>query len=279
MIRSAVNLRSNINAFSELKLLLTRHRVLTYELARREIMDRHAGQFFGWFWSFVHPLVLITIYVFLFNFVYVTKVGNSIPRPSDMTTYILSGIIPWLTFSESMSKAATVIVINANLVKQVIFPVEVLPVKGVFASLFTQLILVSLMIIYTLIKYHTLSLMYLLLPLVIIWQVLAMIGASYALSSVGVYLRDTKDLVQVFVTLGMWFVPILYQPEAIPAMIRPLLYVNPFAHLVWCYQDILYFGRFEHPISWVVFIVLCPVTFLLGYRLFRKLKLMFGNVL
>ena len=102
---------------------------------------------------------------------------------------------------------------------------------------------------------------------------------TYILAAVGTYIRDTKDFVQVFITLGLWFVPILYLPAAIPAAVRPILNLNPFAHMVWCYQDALYFGRFDHPVSWIVFPLLCMVVFLYGYRLFRKIKVMFGNVL
>ena len=279
MLRSALNIRSNSQAFAELLLLLTRHKLLTFELARREIMDRYAGQFFGIFWTFVHPLVVILVYVFLFSTVFTTKVGGSIQMPLDMTSYILAGIIPWLAFSESMSKGSTAITNNANLVKQVIFPIEVLPVKGVIATLFTEIIFLSMQTVYTLIKYQGLSPMYLLLPLALTLQVLAMIGVSYILSAVGAYLRDTKDFIQVFLAIGFWFVPILYLPQAIPASIRPLLLVNPFSHLIWCFQDILYFGRFEHPWSWLIYAVLSLIVFLYGYRLFRKLKVMFGDVL
>ena len=121
--------------------------------------------------------------------------------------------------------------------------------------------------------------MVLLLPLLIIIQTLAMIGASYILSAVGAYLRDIKDFVQVFLTLGLWFVPILYIPEAIPESVRPILSLNPFSHLIWCFQDVLYFGRFEHPASWMIMTLLSAIIFLFGYRLFRKLKQMFGDVL
>ena len=279
MLKSVLHPRQNFQAFSELVALLTRHRLLTFEMARREITDRYAGQFFGLFWTFVHPLILILVYVFLFNFVFAAKIGSSMAMPLDMTTYILAGIIPWLTFSDAMGKASTVIVSNANLVKQVIFPIEVLPVKGVLATLFTELILLGLLTIYTLIKFHSLWITYLLLPVILFFQSIAMVGISYLLCSLGTYIRDTKDVVQVFLTLGMWFVPILYLPEAIPQAVRPFLYVNPFTYMIFCYQDILYFGRLEHPIAWVVFPLLSLVVFLFGYRLFRKLKTMFGNVL
>jgi lipopolysaccharide transport system permease protein len=279
MFKSALSPRSNLQSFSELLSLLTKHRLLTFEMARREITDRYAGQLFGIFWTFVHPLIVILVYVFIFNFVFISKVGGTSALPLDMTAYILAGLIPWLAFQDAMNKASTVITNNANLVKQVIFPIEVLPVKGVLATLFTELVFLVLLFIYTLITVRSLWLTYLLLPVILFFQVLAMTGVSYILCSIGTYIRDTKDFVQVFVTLGMWFVPILYLPEAIPPAIRPILYLNPFTHMIFCYQDVLYFGRFQHPWSWLIFPLLSLVTFQYGYRLFRKFKTMFGNVL
>ena len=196
-----------------------------------------------------------------------------------MTAYILAGLIPWLTFSDAMGKASTMIISHANLVKQVIFPIEVLPVKGVLASLFTQLIFLGLLALYALFTQQSLWITYLLLPILLFFQMLAMIGVSYILGAIGTYIRDTKDFVQVFLSLGMWFVPILYLPQAIPESVRVLLYLNPFTYMIWCFQDILYFGRIEHPWAWIVFPLLSLVVFLYGYRLFRKLKSMFGNVL
>ena len=83
-------------------MLLTRYKVLTFEMARREITDRYTGQLFGIFWTFVHPLILILVYVFLFNFVFVSKIGGTQALPLDMTSYILAGLIPWLAFSDAL---------------------------------------------------------------------------------------------------------------------------------------------------------------------------------
>jgi lipopolysaccharide transport system permease protein len=278
-VYSALSPKPYLQAFRELVLLLTRHRQLTLEMAKREIYDRYAGQFFGAFWAIGHPLVMILVFVFIFGFVFKVKLGGTAEMPLDYTTYLLAGLIPWLGFIESMSKAGTVIVSSSNLVKQVVFPIEVLPVKGVIASLATQCILTGILVVYVLVSQHCLLWTYALIPLLVFLQALAMIGVSYILSAVGVYFRDIKDFVQVFSTVGVYLMPIFYLPDSVPRAFRPVLYANPFSYLIWCYQDALYFGRFVHWEAWLVFGAMSIVVFVTGYRLFRKLKLMFGNVL
>jgi lipopolysaccharide transport system permease protein len=275
----ALNPKANLKAFNELIVLLIRHRRLTLELAKREIGERYSGQFFGTFWAVGHPLALILIYVFIFGFVFQTRVGGTLNMPLNYTSYMLAGLIPWLAFQESMMKAGTVIIANSNLVKQVIFPIEVLPVKGVGATLATQVVFLALLTVYNLLTYHKLLWTFILLPFVFLVQALAMIGVSYLLAAVGAYFRDVKDFVQVFCSVAFFILPILYLPESVPRAVRVVLYINPFSYMVWCYQDILYFGRFQHPWSWLVFLGMSVFSSVFGYRVFRKLKLMFGNVL
>lgn len=276
---SRLNPVSHFLAFRELLSLLTRHRQLTIEMARREISERYSGQMFGAFWAIGHPLIQMAVYVFIFAFVFKMKIGGTLEMPLDYTTYLLSGLIPWICFQDTLSKGTGVIVANSNLVKQVVFPIEILPVKGVIASLVNMMVSLTILIIYVLVTHHTLPITYLLLPVLIVLQTLGMIGTSYFLSSIGTYFRDLKDFVQVFCITGMYIMPIFYLPSQVPSLFKPFLYLNPFSYLVWCYQDILYFGRIQHWWVWAVFFTLCLGSFYLGYRIFGKLKTMFGNVL
>jgi|MudIll2142460700_1097286.scaffolds.fasta_scaffold22110_2 lipopolysaccharide transport system permease protein len=278
-MNSLFHLRSHFQAFNEIILLLTRYRHLTWEMTKREISDRYVGQFFGLFWAIGHPLILMGVYVFIFAIVFKVRIGGSRELPLDYTTYLLSGLIPWMAFQESMAKSAMVIVGSANLVKQVVFPIEILPVKGVIASFVTQLISTMILVIYVFFQHGTLLVTYSLLPVLFFFQLLAMIGVSYIFSSIGPYFRDLKDFIQVFTVIGVFLMPIFYLPAQVPALFRPLLYLNPFSYLVWCYQDVCYFGRFEHPWAWFVFMTGSLGIFYAGYRIFRKLKTMFGNVL
>jgi lipopolysaccharide transport system permease protein len=266
-------------AFRELITLLTKHRELTWEMTKREIGERYAGQMLGLFWTVGHPLVMMGVFVFIFAIVFKLKAGGTYELPLDYTTYLLSGLIPWITFQESMNKATTAIVGNANLVKQVVFPLEILPIKGVLASLVTQAVSIMVLIGYVSFKHGLPPWTYVLLPVLLMFQCMAMVGVSYILSSVGVYFRDLKDFVQVFCLMGMYLMPVFYLPEMVPKIFRPVLYINPFSYMIWCYQDVFFFGRFEHPWAWAVFIFSSVFLFYGGYRIFLKLKIMFGNVL
>jgi lipopolysaccharide transport system permease protein len=279
MIKRLFNIREYLFAFKEVMILLTKHRQLTLAMTKREIGERYAGQVLGVIWAIGHPIILIGVYLFIFAFVFKARVGGTVDLPFNYTVYILSGLIPWMSFQESMSKGSTVIIGNANLVKQVVFPIEVLPVKGVLASLLTQFVASLVLILYVLIRYHHLFLTYLLWPFIVFFQVLAMIGISYILSAVGCYFRDIKDFVQVFSIIGIYMMPVVYLPMWVPSGFRPILYLNPFSYMIWCYQDALYYGRFEHWWAWPVYIVGSLAIFCIGYKVFKRSKIYFGNVL
>jgi lipopolysaccharide transport system permease protein len=279
LIRDFLNPRIHLIAIRELLTLMTRHRQLSLEMARREISDRYSGQIFGAFWAIGHPLFMMLIFVFIFAYVFKIKMGGTYELPRDFTTYLLSGLIPWMCFQESMAKGVTVIQAHANLVKQVVFPVEILPVKGVLASMVTMIIMLGILVVYVLAVDHSIPFTYVLLPLLLLLQFLGTVGVCFILASVGAYFRDLKDLVQVFSFAGLYMIPIFYLPVQVPHVLRPLLYANPFSYMVWCYQDAVYFGRFEHWWAWPVFAASSLGAFYVGYRTFRKLKIMFGNVL
>ena len=103
---------------------------LTWALAKREITDRYAGQMLGMLWTVGNPLLLMGVYLFIFGVVFRVRIGGTIDLPMGYTTYILSGLIPWFAVSESLNKGCSIITGNSNLVKQVVFPLEILPIKA-----------------------------------------------------------------------------------------------------------------------------------------------------
>jgi lipopolysaccharide transport system permease protein len=259
--------------------LVFRYRHLIFALARREVSDRYAGQMFGILWAVGHPLLLMGVYLFVFGFVFQTRIGGTADMPLNYTVYLLAGTVPWLTIAEMLNKAPVAVTANAALVKQVVFPVEVLPIKSVLSAVPTQIVSSAVLLIYILAVYHRAPITFALLPVVLLLQLIWLTGLSLMLSAVGAYIRDLKDIVQLATLISIYLLPVFYLPSMVPPLFRPLLYLNPFTYLVWCYQDACYFGRIQHPWAWVITAVASAATFAAGWSVFRRLKPMFGNVL
>jgi len=260
--------------------LISRRR-LVWQMAKREVRDRYAGQALGTLWAVAHPIFLMGLYLFLFTFVFPSRMPFG-GGQGGAVTYILAGLIPWLTVADAMSRGSGVVVNEAGLVKQVVFPVEILPIKSVLAAGLPQGIATLVLLLYMAAVDRHVPLLAALLPLLFLLQLMMMAGLVYVLSSVGAYVRDLREIVQVFVSAGVFLAPILYSEQAIERTLpgfAALLALNPFSHLVWCYQDALYYGSIVHPFSWLLMLVLSPAVLFLGHRIFRKLKLMFGEVL
>ncbi len=240
---SLLSINAQVTASFELASLLVRHRQLTWEMTKREITDRYAGQMLGAIWVIGLPLLLMGLYVFIFTYVFPARVEASLQMPRSLTVYILCGLVPWLTFAEAMNKGTGVIVEHAGLVKQVVFPIEILPVKSVLASFATQLVASTVLLLYMAVEGGGYPWTLIMLPMLFFFQLMAMAGVCFALSSVGVFVRDLREVVQVFTTAGLFLAPILYQPEMVERIWPPFKVV-----LTWndpdgtprSYEQVLY---------------------------------------
>jgi lipopolysaccharide transport system permease protein len=259
--------------------LLRRHHRLAIAMARRELTSRYAGQALGSFWVIGHPLFQMMIFVFLFAVVFKVKIAGSNEMPRDYTVYILSGLVPWLAIVPVLTAGTTSILGNTALVKQFSFEVEILPVKDVMIAMVFWAIGLVIIASYTIIEYFALPWTYLLLPYLFIIHIATMVGCAWLLSSIAVFFRDLKDIVSVLVNMGVYALPVVYLPQWVPGIFKPFVYGNPFSSIIWMYQDVLYFGRIDHPFAWGVGTAFAFLTFSGGHRVFQRLRPMFGAAL
>ena len=259
--------------------MLIRQRRLIVEMTRRELNDQYAGQLLGYLWSILHPIIFISVYIFIFGVVFSAKIGGTYDMPLDYTTYILSGLVPWLAFQSSLAKTSIALTSNSSLVKQVVFPLEVLPIKMVFSTCYTQFVSVVVLFFYVSLKYGLPMPSYFLLPVLMVFQFFATLGVGFILAATTPFFRDVKDVISVYAVIGIYLVPVVYLPQWMPSIFKSLIYANPVSYMIWCYQDVLYFGRMVHPISWVIFSIGSLLLFSLGLRYFQKVKYYVGNVL
>jgi homopolymeric O-antigen transport system permease protein len=210
-------------------------RDLISQLVRREIAGRYRGSHLGIFWSLINPLIMLTVYTLVFGVIFngrFTHTGTE--SPFDYALGLFCGINLFNFFAEVMQRSPALILNNPNLVKKVVFPLEVLPVVAVLAALFhlaiaTIPLVVGLFLVHGSIPWGVLLLIPIAVPLV-----LATLGASWFLSSVGVFVRDLQAAVGPALTILMFLSCIFYPMSAVPEALRSVIVLNPMADLVEC---------------------------------------------
>lgn len=256
-------------------------RRLLIALARRDISDEHVSQGSAAAWSIVQPAVMIVVYFVVFTFVFPTRVAAPPSSSTDAVVYLLAGIIPWITLSHAMSRALVSVVGNASIVKQMVFPLEFLPLKALAGPALSGGVLLAILVGYSLYITRGASLpAYLIgLPVLIAMTLAFMAGLALMLACIQVFVRDCREIVNIFLTAGLFVHPILYLPSAVPAVVKPILYASPLTYLLFCWQDVLFYCTLERPIAWLVAFAFAATFLIIGSRLFLVSRPHFGDFL
>jgi homopolymeric O-antigen transport system permease protein len=272
-----VNPTANVQALRTLVRSVVQYRELLWEMTRRDLVERQAGLAFAAFWVIGQPLLMMLVYVFVFSFVFNMRLGIDSGR-LDYTAFLLAGLVPWLAFQEAIGRAPTCITESKSLIKQIVFPVEILPLKLVLSTLVPLGVGLVFPLVLTVLAGTAKPLLWLLLPIPVLSYLLLTIGLTYLISAAGVFIRDIRNIVQLVLMIGLFAHPILYVPGMLPRWAETAFELSPFTHVIWIYRDAV-LGNFTHPASWLV-APLIGISFLvIGYRMFRSLRHMFGDAL
>lgn len=258
--------------------ILWNHRSLLWELTKRNLKDKYHGQIFGFFWFFFQPIVFLSIYTFIFGFVFSTRQTQGFTLGGSFVQ-ILSGLIPWLTFIDVMGKSSNALRSNAPLIKQVIFPIEILPFVFLTVSLLQQLVLYVLFFAILLISRHEFHLNIMLFPFFVIVQIFALSGIAMIFSVLSIFVRDLTEIIQVFSSIMIYATPIFYNPDLLPRIFKEIVVLNPFSQPVFCFQQAFASSYQLHPLSLLIFLGGAFILFVLGVNFFKKIKPILGNFL
>jgi lipopolysaccharide transport system permease protein len=270
-----------LSSVTQLVESLVLNRALLFALAKRDISDEYVEHGFSRWWPVVHPLVLMCIYLFIFTYVFPARLESAGIFQADSVIYLMAGIIPWITLSQIMGKATMSIVGNSVIVKQMSFPLEHLAIKTMSGPLSFGLVSLLALVVYALYKtgFECLVTYALGIPILLILTGLFATGVALLFASIQVFFRDFREFVNIFVTAGLFIHPILYFPGMIPEKIQPLLLLSPFTYLLYCWQDVLFFGAPLHVEAWFVAPALAVGLLVLGSRVFMVSKPHFGDFL
>lgn len=251
---------------------------LILSLAKRELAARYKGSVLGILWAVLTPIVMITIFTFIFAGIFKARFGSSSSR-WDYALYLFCGLLPWNAFQEAVQQSANTIVSHANLVKRVVFPLETLPVSQSLAAVANQLFGTSALIVAILIINRELHATIVFLPVLLVPQLLAMLGGAWLLASLGVFIRDIVQGIALFLTAWLYLTPIIYPESLVPDEYRAVVNLNPFTGLIRCYRRIILEGSAPDWKGLAYFTIFGLLSFLFGYWWFARTRKNFADVI
>lgn len=257
---------------------LIERRTLIFQLVRRDFEQRYVGSAAGWLWGVVHPLVLLWSWYFVFKICAGLKLAPG-ALTSNYWMYIFCGMLPWLLFQDTVTRSASALIEQSNLITKTVFPAEVVPVSIFLSSLIHHLIALALAIVCAVIFEKELSPMIVFLPLYMVLVGFLGVGVGWIASSLHVYLRDTAQVVTVVMTLWFWMTPIMINEESIPKRFHAVIALNPMSSIVRAYRERLLSPSWPHWHEIAILTAYCAGVFIAGGLFFRHLKRGFADVL
>ncbi len=265
-----------IRLFNKLKDLY-KYRVLIQSLVSRELKARYRGTVLGFLWSFINPMLLLVIYTVVFGFIIPARWPELQNSPSLYALFLFCGILPWqMWFAPSILESANVLMIQGNLIKKMLFPTEILPIVVVTSNFVHFLLGLPILLIFIPILGKSYTPFLLFLPLVILVQFVFTLGLSLLVSSLTVHFRDIKDILANVLTFWFFASPIIY-PVTFKhiqdhALIKFFMDLNPMTHIMWNYQNCVFFGEMIRWKRLGVTFLFSLLLLLLGYWIFDKLR-------
>ncbi|MBG9389783.1 ABC transporter permease [Caenimonas aquaedulcis] len=258
-------------------LFLARHRYLVAQLVRRDIMSRYQGSVLGIGWSLLSPLLILAAYTFVFRSVFKARWPGGSDSTSEFVLQLFAGLLIFNLFADLLGRAPRVVLDQPNLVKRVVFPLEVLSWVAVGAAMF-QAVLALAILLGAAVGFGThLTAWILAAPLVLASMVPFLLGTAWLLSSVGVFLRDITHAIGPAVSMLLFASPVLYPVQALPPFFARILWLNPLTVPIESLRRIVLHGTAPDWQALGAYTAIGLVFAFLAYRLFERLRPAFAD--
>ena len=252
---------------------------LIRSLVVREVIGRYRGSAMGLLWSFFNPILMLAVYTYVFSVVFQARWGEGSGSKTEFALVLFSGLMVFNLLAECCNRAPALIVGNTGYVKKVVFPLEILPVVSLGAALFHLLVSFVVWLLFYVAFIGMPSPTILLMPLAIAPLILLVLGASWILASLGVYLRDVGQVVAVITLVLMYLSPIFYPVSAMPDFYRFVMKLSPLTFAIEQARDVMMWGRAIDWQSWSRAMAISILIALMGFAWFQKTRRGFADVL
>ncbi len=253
-----------------------RFRELLLVFTKKELKVKYKNSALGFLWSFINPLILAVVYTFVFSVVFPTTIKDH-PFP----LYLIIGLLPWNFFTIAIAMCTGSIIGNANLIKKVAFPKELIPLSIVLSNLVNFLLeMVVILIILVFLGYNFLPYIPIFI-LTIFLQVIAITGFGFIFAALTVYFRDMEQLITLILLVWFFATPVVYQLGDIASKSNAaatfLKIANPMTSIMLLYRESLLYLTWPS-LNLLAYAIGGSFTFLfIGHRIFQKLSPSFAK--
>ncbi len=255
------------------------YRSLTWEMTRREVLGRYRGASFGLLWSLISPFLMLTIYTLAFGYVLKARWPGTTGNMADFAMLLFIGLIVHGFFAECLTRSSNLIIGNANLVKRIVFPLQILPWSMVFSALFHAIANASVFLVVNLIIRGELHFTMLLLPVILLPLAIGLLGLGWMLSALTVFLRDINQITGVLATAALFLSSAIVPVQTLPESYQFVFKLNPLTFIIDQAREVAYWGRLPDWSGLTLFTVGAVAFAYLGYAIFQKTRRGFADVL
>lgn len=259
--------------------LAWQHRQLLLEMSRREVARRYRGSVLGAVWLLLAPLLMLTVYAFVFGVVFQVRWGGVGDSKTMFAAVLFCGVSVFGLFADVLNRSPVLILDNVNYVKKVVFPLEILSYVAVLAATLHFFFSLAVLLLFVAFSIGVPPPSALALPLLLLPFLLVLVGLSWILAALGVYLRDLAQLTGLITTAMMFLSPVFYPITAVPESYRYLLWLNPMTHVVEAFRAVLIHGQWPTLAEMALWWMAAALALSLGHAVFRRLRAGFADVL
>ncbi len=258
---------------------------LIWKLAKNDFKNRYAGSYLGRVWAFTQPVVTVLLYWFVFGHLMMADKKEILTSgvEAPYVLWLTAGLVPWFYFSEAISNGTTSLLEYSYLVKKVVFKISIIPVVKTVAALFIHVFFVVFMLVVYFCYGFRPSIYLIQLIYYSFCLFMFVLALSYATSAIAVFFRDLMQIINIFLQVGMWATPILWNISLLDGepLLQSIIRLNPIYYVVNGYRN----AMFDRTWFWqdmsgtIYFWAVTAVFFVLGTTIFNRLKVHFADVL
>lgn len=248
-------------------------------LVHTDIQQRYQGSILGLLWSLLVPLIMLTIYTFIFSEVFSAKWNIDTNNKFDFALMLFCGLCMYNMYADVLGRSVGLIAQNQNYVKKVVFPVEILPLVITFSALFNCAVSYVVLIIANTVLTGHVHLNVLEAPLVLLPHIVFCAGISLFFSAISVYLKDISNFISVLITVGMYMSPIFFPLSGVPDRFRVIMLINPMTYSIENMRNVIIYGTGIQPDYYLISAVSALLFFVIGFWVFRRTRDGFADLL